>query len=184
MSEGDLPQVDIAALHEAIKQGLRKAFSIAALPTIDCYARPGENIVTPAVFFEMDDATTGKDDDAGSGQLSVELSFSAWCVVSSKGAGTAHVAVRTLALAVAAAIKGQRWGQAVSTAAIERIEAAEFASDPNRAYCVYRVGWTHEALVGTSVWDADKMGIAPSGIYLGRSPEIGNGHEKDYTEIV
>lgn len=183
MSEGDLPQIDVAALHEAIRHGLRKEFSTSAIPTIECYARPGEKIATPAVYFEMDDATPSGD-ETGSGQLSVDLSFSAWCVVSAKGAWTAHVAVQTLALAVAAAIHGQRWGQSVSAAHIDRIEAAEFASDPNRAYCVYRVGWTHEALVGTSVWDADKLGVTPSGVHVGLASDVGFGHENDYTEIV
>jgi len=176
-------EVDLDALHEGIVSGLRETFPEAALPTIGYYAHPGEKITVPAVFFELDGCGPASDTggDIGTGQFNTTLEFSAYVIVTSRGKGAAQLAVRKLALALATAILGKRWGCPITPAKITTCEPAEFISAPSREYCCYRVAWTHDALVGTSVWDAD--GIIPDTIYVGITPDTGPDHIDDYKAI-
>lgn len=175
--------IDLDELHAGIAAGLRAAFSEEALPTIGYYARPGEKITVPAVFFELEDCGPASDSsgDIGTEQFDATLEFSAYVVVTSRGRGAAQLAVRKLALAVAAAIRGQRWGCQVTDAKITDCGPAEFISAPSREYCAYRVGWTHDALVGTSVWNAE--GVIPETVYIGIEPDTGPAHEDDYKAL-
>lgn len=185
------PAVNIATLHESIKAALRAHFptnGANAVPTVDYYARQGERVATPAIFFELDGIMPANPDDVGTEQLNCELEFSAYVLVA-YNAPAAKVAVRQLAATVAAFVRGKKFGQPIRAAQIASITPDFFQADTqgqagtgrNLAYETWRVSWTHEALIALDpVLPPD---FIPSEVYLGFSPRVGPPHVDDYIQI-
>lgn len=184
-------EVDLEALHEAIKATIRGAFPNSQVPTVDYYARPGEKVVAPAIFFELESIEPDTPQDTGAEQLKVVLSFSAYVVVSSMSKRSAQIAVRVLAARLAGVVRAQQWAlngktQAVHPAQLGGIEPAEFIERsgkeaPNLSYYTWRVPWSHEALIGD---DSEEAGVLPSEVFLGAVPQVGPPHVGDYQQIV
>jgi len=147
----DIPGTNIEALHEAIKSGLAEKF---AGVTVDFYARPGEKITTPGILIELDEILADDPDEIGNEQLAATLNFNAYVVFDYKTGK--KLGVRTLAAAVLAYVRGQRWGVSVGSASAlgaypDRIEGRE------DDYEVMRVEFSHEALFGDDVWRLDSV---------------------------
>jgi hypothetical protein len=187
-----LPAVDLAALHEAIKTGLRAAFPLSgpgAVVTIDYYGRQGERIVTPAILFELTAILPGEgDDDVGTEQYNSTLEFSAYVMVSYREVA-AKLAVRSLIARTLAAIRGQRWAQTgvftqakVSGAFPDQFQNTQGGKSPNESYEMWRIDWTHDAVIKTSVWDPS--GVVPTEVWLGIDPETGVPNVDKYTQVV
>jgi len=147
----NLPSVDIVTLHAAILTGLKDRFP--TLLEVDHYPRPGEMIQTPAVYIELESFDADEPPNTGTMQLPVTLNFVAYAVCDYKLGS--KLTVRTLAIALAAFINQQKWGQPVS-AALVRQGGPDYmrAKLPNSApeYEVMRVEWTHEALLNENIW--------------------------------
>lgn len=156
--------VNIATLHASIKSALTAGFSGTA---VDYYARQGERVAVPAIFFELEEVTADDPDDIGTEQLAVRLKFNGY-VVNSYKAGN-KLGIRTAAVALMQFIRGKRWGQPVGAANVIGAFPDTMQGQPDD-YEVMRVEWEHEALLGTDIWPG---GIVPSEVWLGISPLIG-----------
>lgn len=165
-------QINLTALHEAIKTGLSTALTGV---NVDYYDRPGEKLVVPAVRFELEQITAANPSDTGTEQLEVELTFSAECVCTYKQGG--KLAVRLLSAQVAKLVDGNRWGLPVSAGQFASAAPESFSEE----YETWRVQWAHTALLGASIWDGN--GILPTEIWLGFAPEIGPDHVADYVQV-
>lgn len=173
------PSTDIDALHDAIRDALAAQF-----PTmqVSYYDRPGEKIPTPSILLDMDDIIPEDPEDTGTEQLACLLNFNAYVVLDYK-AGKKK-AIKSLAGAVMAFVRGKRWGCPVGAANIagaypDRIRGRE------TDYEVMRVEFSHEALLGVDVWTADQLLDEegdplppPSEVYVSDTPGVANSHEE------
>jgi len=182
MSEPQPIPVDLAALHEGIKNALRAHFPVSEVPTIEYYGRPGEKIVTPAIFFELEDIRPDNPDDIGTEQWAATLGFSAQVVVGHKGQGAAQLGLRILAAKLAAFVRGKQWGVPVGLALLEGCTPSEFQVEPNTAYHTWRVSWTHTSILGDSCFVP--AGMLPAQLWLGWNPDIGVPHVADYQLVL
>lgn len=170
-----LPTTNIDALHAAIKTALSAHFDDIA---VAFYPRPGERIITPGILLELEDIQSDEPDDTGTEQLPVTLNFNAYVVLDYK-AGKKQ-AVKTLAGAVMAFVRGKRWGQPVGAAAVTGA-SPDVIQGKEDDYEVMRVEFTHQALLGEDIWDDD--GVVPWKVYLGFAPFIGTENVDDYQLI-
>jgi hypothetical protein len=143
------PTTDIDDLHEAIKDALTAKYPDA---TVAFYGRPGDRIVTPGILLEMEDIQADDPDDIGTEQLPCVLNFNAYCVLDYKSGQ--KQAVKTLAGAVLAFVRGKRWGVPVGAAsALGAYPDAIRGKEDD--YEVMRVEFSHEALLGADTWRLD-----------------------------
>ena len=146
--------VNIATLHASIKTALAAQFPSC---TVDYYGRPGENLRAPALLLDLDEIDSLTPDTRGTEQTEVMLRFNLYCAVKF-GAGQ-KLAVRTLAAAALAFVRGKRWSQPIGAAVTVGAYPDTFrATNPpsnvsTEEYEVMRVEFTHEATLGTDVWE-------------------------------
>jgi hypothetical protein len=171
------PQTNIDTLHENIKAALAEQFEGV---TVDFYGRPGDRIVTPAILLELEDIAAQDPDETGTEQLPVVLNFNAYVVLDYKSGK--KQAVKTMAAAVLAFIRGQRWSCQVGAASAVGA-FPDVVQGREEAYEVMRVEFAHEALLGADIWAADGEGNMAWKVYLGISPLIGPGNEEHYKLI-
>lgn len=175
-----IPSVNIDTLHASILSGLSTKFPSCA---VALYPRPGEKIATPAILLELEDIPADDPDDIGSEQLAVMLNFNAYVVLDYKSGK--KQAVKTLSAAVMTHIRGQRWANPVGAANVAGAYPDVIAGREDD-YEVMRVEFSHEALLGVSVWDADQLRDEagepidpPSEVYASDQPGI----ENTYTDL-
>lgn len=167
--------VDIDDLHDAIKDAFTTAFPDAF---VDFYSRPGEKVQTPAILLEIEDILADDPDGNGCEQLNVTLNCNAYVVLSYK-AGQKK-ALRKFAASVMAFVRGKRWGLPVGAANVGSAQPDQFTGQQDD-YEVMRVEFSHEALLGTDVFEGN--GPFPTRMFLGFAPEIGPDHVDDYVEV-
>ncbi len=168
------PEVNIDTLHDEIKTALAEQFDGV---NVDFYGRPGDRITTPAILLELEDITAQDPDETGTEQLPVVLNFNAYVVLDYK-AGKKQ-AVKTLAAAVLAFIRGKRWSCPVGAASAVGA-FPDVVQGREDAYECMRVEFAHEALLGPDVWTD---GILPWKVYLGISPLVGPENIEHYKLI-
>jgi hypothetical protein len=171
----NLTEINLTELHGSIASGLKTKFPNCA---VDYYSRPGEKIITPAIFFELENGIPANPHDTGTGQLEIELKFSAEVIVAYKQGGL--LGVRALALALARFVHGNRWGQPVGRGQFSEAIPETFSS-PMDAYESWRVSWSHTAFLGNNIWEED--GNVPKQILVSTAPRIGIPHEPDYVAV-
>lgn len=175
-----IPSVNIDTLHTSILSALSAKFTTCA---VALYPRPGEKIATPAILLELEDLPADDPDDIGSEQLAVVLNFNAYVVLDYK-AGKKQ-ASKTLAAAVMAHVRGKRWGNPVGAANVAGAYPDVIAGREDD-YEVMRVEFSHEALLGDDVWEADQLRDdegnpidPPTEVYSSDQPGI----ENTYTDL-
>jgi hypothetical protein len=141
--------INLETLHTNIVAALATQFSTC---TVDDYPRPGDKIITPAIFIELDDIQADQPPDMGSEQTPVTLRFNAYVVDGYKTGK--KLAVRTLSAAVMQFIRGKRWSTTVGAAMPVSATPDRFQGD-TQEYEVMRVEWEHEAILGIDVWIDD-----------------------------
>ena len=165
------PATDIDALHEAMKAAFAEHFDGV---TVDFYGRPGERIATPAILLQLEDIAAEDPDDIGTEQLAAVLNFNAYVVLDYKTGK--KQAVKALAGAVLAFVRGKRWGQPVGPAnAVGAYPDAIQGREDD--YEVMRCEFAHECLLGDPLTET---GITPWKVYLGISPLIGPDNIEHY----
>lgn len=143
--------VNIDTLHAQIQDWLNDAFPSCS---VSLYPRPGEKITTPAILIELDDIVTDDPDDVGTEQLSATINFNAYVVLDYKSGK--KQAVKSLAAAVLAYVRGKRWSCPVGAA--NAIGAyPDIIAGREDDYEVMRVEFSHEAFLGVDVWTADQL---------------------------
>jgi len=188
-----LPEVDLDALLDGIKARIKAA--LPTLKTVDDYFRVQEALTVPAVGIEISGIESNGNGDIGTEQFAVNITLSAYCVVSYKASAGQKGQRRAVSLAgaVAALVKTETWGCPVQLA--EEINAVpdyfrKKTKVPEEYYC-FRVDWQHAAVLGASVWDEDEgfttVPGTPAGpdaqIFVGMAPNIGPDHVDDYEEV-
>ena len=152
------------------------------VPTVEEYTTLRRKIGAPAIFVEFADGT--QEGNPGTEQLPLAARFEARVVFDmAPTTGVKHPARSCLALALSVAqaiFKQGRFGPGAGSAGNFRVEPDSFKPEL-AGYAVYLVEWTHEIRLGDSIWDG--AGVLPTEIWVGYSPEIGAGHEADYTQV-
>ena len=159
----EIKDIKLKELHEAINARLTAAFPGVFVFTD--YRRFQKVIPTPAIVVELMEIPGNTDSiDTGTGQLHVDLTFDARCIVDNlKGGGA--VAVRSLALAVAGYIHETKWGiknpgdqnqgetevQPVSPAYVAGAFPDVWEPDIDTYEC-FRVEWSHSAYAGVDAF--------------------------------
>ncbi len=168
-------EVDLVALHGGIKATIAANFPDAA---VDCYARPGEQIPLPGIFFELDSFDADDPHDIGTEQFACVLRFSAYVTTTYKSTG--KLECRTMGLALAALIRGKKFGQPVGNAKVLGGYPDSFKAD-GKEYNVWRIEWEQSALVGEDVWK--NVGEVPERLFVSYAPFIGPDHIERYKEV-
>ncbi|XHR29614.1 MAG: hypothetical protein ACFUZC_03460 [Chthoniobacteraceae bacterium] len=158
--------VDLAQLHQAIYAAFHQQY---AAWTIASYSQPVAQTTLPGVYFKLTTINPSTPADSGTSQWSCVLAFSAYIVTTATAAG--QLDARVNALALAALINGSRFGCPVGPAILTAI-AEDTAFVDTTQYSVMRIDWTHEALVGTSIWQPGTDPV-PDQILVSISPRIG-----------
>lgn len=182
-----MEETNLTTLHAAIKTAIRAEFTEAQVPTIDYYTRPTKTVATPAIFFELTGLTPSAD-DPGTEQSEMIASFTLYVLVSYR-TEAAKMAVRELAGKLCNLIYYNRWGLKIGAAELTGAQPDQFSVEPGgsgngsmQCFETWSIDWTHEILLGTSVWDTDPEPI-PTEVYVGIDPDIGPDHIDDYQQV-
>lgn len=184
--------IDLAVLHDQIVADIKAQFP--QLQTVEFYREDRKSVPLPACLLELTEMEALPDDDPGTEQLCVMASFEAELIVSFR-TPQAKQSIRLLAAALSAWLRMRRWsnpddptkklptGEALVVGAYQddyRVMNAQRDQDLPQ-FEVWRVEWQQRINLGESVWTDE--GVTPSIVFAGISPEIGFGHEDDYTQV-
>lgn len=178
--------LDLAALHEAIVADIKAAFP--ALQTVEFYREERKGIPLPAVLLELTEMEGQPDVDPGTEQLAVAARFEAEIIM---GFRTPNVKleIRKFAGAFAAWLRLRRWTNPADPAKKLPTGPAEvigcFRDDFNPEldkYEVWRVEWSQILHLGDTVWTNE--GTIPTIPLFSWVPDIGIGHEDDYSPVL
>lgn len=171
--------VNIEALHDAIEADIKAQFP--ALETVEFYRENRKGLALPACLLELTEFEADAEPDPGTGQLSVTARFEAMLVIDGLKVKNAKRSIRTLATNFAAWLRLRRWtGQKSGPAQVIGAYKDDFNPELDQ-FEVWRVEWTQILHLGTT--DIDDGGVTPIP-YFSWSPDIGEGHEDDYTPAV
>jgi hypothetical protein len=157
--------VNLTTLHANLKTQLAAQFPTC---TVDYYPRPGDKIKTPALLIDLDDIDASDPDNNGAEQVEVTLRLNVYAVESYKDGK--KLAVRNLAAAVMAFVRGKKWSCPVGAARVIGAYRDTFQGDPLEYEC-RRIEIEHDALLGIDVWIDD--GDVPEEVNVS---EQGNEH--------
>jgi len=170
MSE-EITEIDLEALHEAIKAGLAAKFPYC---DVDFYERHNDKVKVPSIHFELEGFDRGKPGNTGTEQLEVTLSFSAKVIASYKKGN--KLAVRKLAANVALYVESNRFGMPVTPGEFATAAPEEFADE----YEAWRVEWEVTGALGESIWNPS--GETPTEIHIGQARTVGADFQPDYIQ--
>lgn len=173
--------VDIDALHDAIVDDIQAQYP--DILTVEFYRtdeRKGMQL--PGIIIDLTEFEAEPDIDPGTEQLAVCARFEAEIIF---GFRTPNVKreIRKFSAAFASWMRLRRFTRTnVHTGPAQVIGCYRDEFNPELdQYEVWRVEWTQVLHLGTSVWTNE--GTVPSQVMAGYSPDIGSGHEQDYTKV-
>lgn len=171
--------LDLDALHDAIVLAIKTQFP--DLVTVEFYRtdeRKGPQL--PAVLLDLCEFESEPDLDDGTEQLAVSARFEAQIIFGFKSPKVKRE-IRKFAAAFAAWMRLRRWtGISTDAAMVTSCHPDEF--DPRLdEYEVWCVEWTQGLYLGNNVWT--NGGALPTDVWVGYKPNIGTGHEADYTNL-
>lgn len=171
--------LDLDALHDAIVADIKAQFP--DLQTVDFYRTDErKGLPLPAVLLDLTEFEGEPDLDPGTEQLAVTARFEAEIIF---GFRTPNVKreIRKFSAAFAAWLRLRRW-TGISTDAAKVIGCYPDDFNPELDnYEVWRVEWSQVLYLGNNVWTND--GTIPTTVLAGYVPQIGIGHEDDYTVV-
>ena len=186
--------VDLSVLHDAIVADIKAQFP--DLVTVEFYrAEEGQGedarktLPVPACLLELSEMAADTDRDPGTEQLAVTATFEAHLIIDSLKTRNAKLSVRILAAAFSAWLRLRRWnnpavpGKCLPTgpAYVMGAYPDDFSPELDR-YEVWRVEWQQEIHLGDTIWKDE--GVTPDKPLYSWVPEIGTGHEGDYSEVM
>ncbi len=167
------------------------ALGAALPPPVACELYAGQfdaaetsrpSFVAPACFVVLLGATPG--DDPGSEEVALSLRLGVY-IATRNGRGRSARTLDAVGIAETVLLTlgaSARWGLAgVGPARLERLENLYSGPVDGAGLALWAITWTQEVRFGTSVWDAS--GVIPSTVWSGVAPDIGTGHEPDYTAV-
>jgi hypothetical protein len=172
------PEVNIEALHTAIRDQLAAAFP--DFQTVQFYRDDEDTLFPlPAILLAMTEVEPQPDSDAGTNQLPALLRFEAHVVMGHRSPAT-HMAVRKAATALAAWLFKHRFSPCDETQVIA-CEPDEFAPKADK-FMIWRVEFVMLAFLGETAWTND--GTVPTDALYSWSPDIGIGNADKYENAV
>ena len=169
--------LSLAVYHHAVIETLRQLPWVA---DADTYPENRTQLVTPAIYLSVESWNPCSNP---SGQPSVTLSVSLFIVVERSSATITKpdIYIRSAAADLTQWLDGQQFG-------LPHIEGAIFVSaevdafDPQLDdYLVWRISFEQQAAFGADSFA--QSGASLKGVWLGKAPDIGNGHMADYRKI-
>jgi hypothetical protein len=176
----------LSGLAEAAAVAIEAA--VPGLRTCEIYAgqfTEGEgrkkSFLAPAVFVSL---AGGAVTDPGTAELDIEarmVAFAIW--KADKGRNARGVGASELAAAIALAVRGNQWNvPGVRAARLGRVVNLYSAKLDAQGLALWSVEWSQVVRVGESIWAED--GIVPVEVFAGYVPDVGEGHEADYEEVL
>lgn len=158
-------QVDLAALHDAIRDQLAAEFPQFNL--VDCYIDTHDELQAddlPALIFELVDMETAEDRDPGTEQWAVMSRWAARVILPYR-TPQARLAARVLAANLATYLhKRNRWaGMKGGEIMVEGAFPDDFAPELDR-FEVWRVEWSQCLHIGPTVFTDD--GVIPTDVKI------------------
>lgn len=168
-------EVELAEVYTGIVEAISAQF-----PGVHVEAERdrSEAVPAPAILVEMNEMQGAPDHDPGTGQLAVTASFSAQVILNMSR--TAKMEVRTLAAALAAFARLNRWGRKIGPAEVLGAFPDDFDPELDR-FEIWRVDWQQVIHLGKTVWTE---GERPTTVMMGQVPMIGDPFESDYEQVV
>jgi hypothetical protein len=173
--------LDLDALTSTITAQIAAQFP--ALKTVEFDRIDRANMPMPACILDLDEMEADVP-DPGTDQLAVMARFEARLVVGFKDR-RAKQEVRKLAAAFATWMHLRSFGPAAPSrpAKVIALRRDDFHPilDEFEVWCVE---WHQEILLGADVWENYAVVPTPQRVFIGQAPDIGLGHEGDYTQVV
>lgn len=169
------PEINLVTFHTNAVAAIAAKFG-SDVAVVAAYPRFEQKIPPVAITIELDGFTPANPDDIGTEQFQAELRFAAYIFVSYLE-DDYKLKVRILGARLGGFLYGKRFGCPVSpgrgiVGSPDDIELPGKSGRDGDAldYEVWRVEWTHDALMGESVWDDE--GAVPVEVWT-----INNGEE-------
>lgn len=189
--------IDLDKLHQAIEADIRAQFP--ALVSVEFYRGEDLNdrktLQVPACLLDLTEFEASNEDDPGTEQLAVMATFEAELVISFR-TPNAKRAIRKLAGGMAAWLHNRRWtnldnptkklptGPAMVIGAYRddfRSMMSGERDKPLDQFEIWKVEWKQIIHLGAGVWN--EVGITPSEVYLGFTPDIGVENIDKYIQV-
>jgi hypothetical protein len=171
--------LDLDALHDAITNDIKAQFP--DLQLVEFYRTEERAAVPlPAVILDLTEFEADPECDPGTEQLAVNARFEAEIIFGFNSPNVKRE-IRKFAAAFAAWLRLRRWTGIVTDAAkVMGCYRDDFNPEFDQ-YEIWRVEWSQVMYLGTNTWTND--GTIPTQVMVGYSPNIGNGHQADYTQV-
>lgn len=184
MADEQIVGCSLQELCDAIKARIQADFPSLNSVLFQSPTAQRQKMPLPACLLYLPELEPGESTDPGTGQLTMMARFEARFVL---GFAMPNAEMEVIALATSFATYLQnnaRWltaeGQRIGKANIIGCYKDEFEPDLDQ-FEVWRVEWTQEIYLGTSIWNTQMP--TPQHVFIGITPNIGIEHIDDYTEI-
>jgi hypothetical protein len=176
----DIPTLSLDDMQAAITAAVKEAFPSFKTVEFD-RDDEDENFPSPACLMELTEAEPDASNDGGSGQWPALARFDARILLPARK--TAKAEVKKIAIAFASWLNLKRIpGIYSDPCQVIACEPDEFSPQIER-FRVWRVEWVMPVFFGSSAWNGDGTPI-PTRVFVSCSPEIGDDHADDYSEVV
>jgi hypothetical protein len=120
--------------------------------------------------------------EAPTGEKDLELAMGIYVVAGDRDGITRDVAAVNIVEALTLLIPGNHWGMSDVFAAGSVKASNLYSGDVDRrAVALWGISFRQTVRTGEDIWGDN--GTLPTDIYLGLAPDIGTGHEDDYTLV-
>ncbi|BCS94613.1 hypothetical protein DSLASN_02450 [Desulfoluna limicola] len=134
----------------------------------------------PAVFVAI--LGTGKVKEVGSGEVDIPVSLAAFVVTKTEGKLPCAESALNVAEGLLTRIPGSNWACdgvfGADPATAKNLYSGTIAS---KGVAMWAVTWTQKVRMGEDAFRTDLP--FPSELYVGQSPNVGDGHEGDYMQV-
>jgi hypothetical protein len=171
--------ISIEEIHARIVAAIQAKFP--DLQTVEFYREDRDALPAPACLLDMQEFEDAPDVDPGTDQLAVRCRFEADLILGFR-TPQAKLSARVLAAALAQFISNDLRRIVTRMGPPEAIHAyrSDFKPELDK-YEVWCVEWRQVVHLGESVWTNE--GVIPTTVWTGISPDIGTGHEPDYSQV-
>lgn len=174
-----MARVTLVELHNAVLESLR---GVAWQRFTGAYPEVKTALVTPALYFAINAWSRA---DAGTDQLHVDADCSIYLAVNRslniEGGMSPELYARDLADDLTCRVDAQTFGLDISPSVFLSAEVDEFDKEMDD-YHLWRVDFSVELPVGPDPHDITRAPLQQ--LWLGKAPNIGAGHEEDYTPLL
>ncbi|MDO7900626.1 hypothetical protein ACE1YR_00745 [Pseudomonas sp. K1(2024)] len=170
MDDSPIPLAELYAAMEA-----QISAAIPGLALVTAMPGPMQRLALPAVVIELAGWEPGP--DPGTGETGIEARFEARVIVGSEVEDALKVAAFAGAQ-LTVLLRMQTWGLSIENAVFVRAEQ-DWTRPELDGYAVWVVEWTQVIYLGVEEWPWPDQ--PASTLLWGFAPQVGPGHEGDYT---